>query len=266
MPSTHDAKRSNAYDVFILVLTVLSLGVMLLLLVPTLSPATVHLLQFYDTLICVVFLLDFALRMKRATSKRAYLVGDGGWLDLIGSIPNFGFFRYSSLLRLARVSRLVRILRRLGKETRRELIRDFIQNRGQYAGFITIVAVLLVLTVSSVLVLQFESKSPDANITSGGTALWWAVVTITTVGYGDAYPVTLGGRIVAAFVMFAGVGIISSLASLLASVLITTPKPPDPQEVASALRSQFDEIHAELRALRAAQAGGGGSAPDRRPD
>jgi len=254
-------QRSNAYEIFILLLTVLSLTVMVLLLIPTMSPATVHLLQFYDNLFCGVFLLDFGMRFKRAPSKRGYLVDDGGWLDLIGSIPNFGFFRYTSVLRLARVSRLIRVMRRLGRESRRELIRDFIQNRGQYAGFITIIAVLLVLTVSSVLVLQFESKSPDANITSGGIALWWAVVTITTVGYGDYSPVTVGGRIVAVFVMFAGVGIIASLASLLASVLIPTPKPPDPQEVAAALRGEFDEINAELRALRAAMGSDGNAAP-----
>ena len=83
---------------------------------------------------------------------------------------------------------------------------------------------LIVLTVASVLVLQFESKSPDANITTGGDALWWAVVTITTVGYGDKYPVTAAGRVTAVFVMFAGVGIIGALASILSSVLVPAPR------------------------------------------
>jgi voltage-gated potassium channel len=71
-----------------------------------------------------------------------------------------------------------------------------------------------------VLVLQFESKSPDANIHSGGDALWYSIVTITTVGYGDRYPVTTGGRITATFIMFMGVGIIGALASILASLLV----------------------------------------------
>jgi voltage-gated potassium channel len=71
-----------------------------------------------------------------------------------------------------------------------------------------------------VLVLQFESKSPDANIHTGGHALWYALVTITTVGYGDRYPVTSGGRVTAMFIMFAGVGIIGALASILASLLV----------------------------------------------
>ena len=79
---------------------------------------------------------------------------------------------------------------------------------------------LLVLTVCSTLVLQFESKSPDSSITTGGDALWYAIVTITTVGYGDFYPVTTAGRITAMFIMFMGVGIIGALASLLASLLV----------------------------------------------
>ena len=76
--------------------------------------------------------------------------------------------------------------------------------------------------------LQFESHSADANITTGGDALWWAIVTITTVGYGEFFPVTAAGRVTGVFVMFAGVGIIGALASILASVLILRPSPRRP--------------------------------------
>ena len=77
-----------------------------------------------------------------------------------------------------------------------------------------------VICTASIFVLFFESHSPDASITTGGDSIWWAVVTITTVGYGDYYPVTLGGRITGVFVMFSGVGIIGALASILASLLV----------------------------------------------
>jgi voltage-gated potassium channel Kch len=91
--------------------------------------------------------------------------------------------------------------------------------------FITILLTIIVLTVSSVLVLQFESHAPDAKITTGGEALWYSLVTITTVGYGDYYPVTAAGRITAVFIMFMGVGIIGALASILASLLVGSPPP-----------------------------------------
>jgi len=72
---------------------------------------------------------------------------------------------------------------------------------------------------ASILVVQFESQSDQANISNGLDALWWTAVTITTVGYGDFYPVTLGGRLTAVFVMLMGIGIIGVLASILSNFL-----------------------------------------------
>ncbi|MFZ2016699.1 MAG: ion transporter [Nocardioides sp.] len=74
--------QSNAYELFILVLTVYSLVIMVALLLPTLSTPTVQALQVYDNVICVIFLGDFALRMSRAPSKRAYFFKGRGWLEV----------------------------------------------------------------------------------------------------------------------------------------------------------------------------------------
>jgi voltage-gated potassium channel len=84
------------------------------------------------------------------------------------------------------------------------------------------------------LVLQFESTSPAGNIKTGGEAIWWGLVTITTVGYGDFYPVTMGGRLTGIFVMFAGIGIIGALASILASLLVSPSTPDEPAPDAAA--------------------------------
>jgi voltage-gated potassium channel len=214
---------SNAYNIFILVLTILSLAIMVVLLLP-ISDATYHLLSVYDNLICVIFLIDFYLNWRAASKKSEYFIGQRGWLDLLGSIPSLGLLtnvgKFAGLLRLARLSRLARITRLLRGENKKALIKDVLENRSRYAAFLTILLTLLVLTVASVLVLQFESQSPDANITTGGDALWYALVTITTVGYGDFYPVTFWGRVTASFIMFMGVGIIGALASILASLLV----------------------------------------------
>ena len=90
--------------------------------------------------------------------------------------------------------------------------------------------------MASVLVLQFESKSPDANITTGWDSFWYSIVTITTVGYGDFYPVTLWGRVTAMFIMFAGVGIIGALASILASLLVGGSSSEEEEEAPAAAR------------------------------
>jgi len=253
-------QRSNAYELFILVLTVLSLGIMVVLLLP-LSDPTIALLTVYDNVICVVFLLDFFLNLRRAATKREYFIGQRGWLDLLGSVPSFGFFRFTALLRLARLSRLARIGRLLRGKKKAELVQDVVEHRGQYAAFITILAAMIVMTVASVLVLQFESRSSEANITTGGDALWWAVVTITTVGYGDTFPMTLPGRLTGFLVMLAGVGIIGALASILASVLVPSPQTKEEAdaEVAASgsLQRELVDIKLELAALRRTVAGGG---------
>jgi voltage-gated potassium channel len=243
------AQHSNAYDLFILVLTILSLGVMVCVFLP-LSEETLTVLQFYDNLICVIFLIDFTVNITRANPKRAYWIDRRGWLDLIGSIPTLGIFRIAALLRLARLSRLERVSRMLKGSARQALIDDVIRNRGQYAIFITLLTMVVVLTVSSVLILQFEHKAPDANIVTGGDALWWGIVTITTVGYGDYYPVTGLGRTTGVVVMFAGVGIIGALASILASILVPSSKTDGPDPIQTSMENELAGVRQELAAIR----------------
>ena len=226
--------HGNSYNIFILVLTIFSLAIMVLLLLP-LSPAERDLLTLYDNVVCVVFLIDFAFNLTGAKPKRAYFIGQRGWLDLLGSVPSFGFLQITAILRLARLSRLTRITRLLRGQAGKDLVLDVLHNRSQYATFITILLAGIVLSVSSILVLEFESRG-GGNIQTGGDAIWWGLVTITTVGYGDFYPVTLLGRLTGVFVMFAGIGIIGALASILASMLVSpsTPEEPAPAIVSGA--------------------------------
>jgi voltage-gated potassium channel len=256
--------HGNAYNIFILVLTIFSLVIMAMLLVPWIDAETRSLLNVYDNAVAFIFLGDFIYNITGARPRSAYFIHQRGWLDLLGSIPTFGYFQYAALLRLARLSRLARIGRLMGGQKRKQIVQDVLDNRGQYATFITILAAGIVLCTASILVLQFESRSPDANIKTGGDALWWAVVTITTVGYGDFYPVTSLGRLTGVSVMFAGVGIIGALASILASILVPPPKPVDADADPAASTAPADgpaggasdaatsaAILAELAALRA---------------
>ena len=245
-------RESIGYSLFMLVLIVFSLVIMVLLLLP-LDEATIQTLRYFDNAICVVFLVDFAVNLARSHPPRDYFIGRRGWLDLLGSLPALGVFPAAGLLRIARVSRLMRAAPMLSGSNRRQLIHDVLGNRGQYALMITVLAAFLVLTVSTILMVQVESRSQDANITTGGDALWWAFTTITTVGYGDQYPVTSLGRAIAVFVMFAGVGIIGSLASILASFLVPDPSPAGESEDpgSDAVASELAGVRAELAALRA---------------
>jgi voltage-gated potassium channel len=263
-------QHGNAYNIFILVLTIFSLAIMVLLLLP-LSQAERDLLTLYDNAVCVIFLIDFAMNLAGARPKRAYFITARGWLDLLGSIPSFGFIPFTALFRLARLSRLARITRLLRGQAGKDLVLDVLRNRSQYATFITILLAGMVLTTASLLVLEFESRTEGANILSGGDAIWWGIVTITTVGYGDFYPISFLGRLTGVFVMFAGIGIIGALASILASLLVSPPSPDDatPEtpsgpspavdaaptdaivEALTALRTEVADQRAEIAALRA---------------
>jgi voltage-gated potassium channel len=237
-------KHGNAYNIFILVLTIFSLTVMVLLLLP-ITDAERQLLLVYDNVACVIFLIDFAINLRGAKPKRAYFVGARGWLDLLGSIPDFGLFPAAALFRLFRLSRLTRIARLMRGQAGKDLVIDVLKNRSQYAIFITILAAGIVLSTASILVLEFESRTKGANITSGGDALWWGIVTLTTVGYGDFFPISTAGRITGVFVMITGVGIIGALASILASILIPPPKEKTPEEIAAEAAADAAEVAAK---------------------
>ena len=160
--------HGNAYNIFILVLTIFSLAIMVLLLLPV-TPAERDLLTLYDNAVCVIFLIDFAVNLAGARPKRAYFIGQRGWLDLLGSIPSFGFIPFTALFRLARLSRLARITRLLRGQAGKDLVADVLKNRGQYATFITILMAGIVLSVGASSSSSSRAGSPAA--TSGPAAM-----------------------------------------------------------------------------------------------
>jgi voltage-gated potassium channel len=245
---------SNSYIIVVLILTLFSLALMAVqFLLPT-GTDTWNLVNTYNNLTCIFFLADFTMHMIAQPRKRDYFIGQQGYFDLLGSIPNFGISQLGGLLRLFRLSRLFRLRRFMDPKNREILKTEILDNRGSYAALLTVLLAGLVISIASISVLLFEDQSPNANITTGGDAIWWAIVTITTVGYGDRYPVTMGGRTTAVFVMFAGVGIIGALASILASFLIPPAKkeeePAEPQSGESSPAVSDADVAQELVAVK----------------
>lgn len=104
--------------------------------------------------------------------------------------------------------------------------------------FRVLIAVVVTLFLGAWLVLLFEEKAKGSNIHDYPDALWWAIVTVTTVGYGDRYPVTEGGRVVAVILMLVGIGLIGVLTATVASVFI--------KEHTDANKEEFKKGHADL--------------------
>ncbi|MFM8828350.1 MAG: ion transporter [Actinomycetota bacterium] len=202
------------YDVFIIVVTVLSIVNWVFLMIPMDDPRDVKgLLLFMEPIFTVILLGDFFFRLKLAKGqRRAYLGRGGGWLDFLGSLP------YGRVLRLFRLFRVIQGFNEFGW---RNTIRWFVANRAQGTFFLVLGFLIVVLEIGGVLVLWFEFGQPGSNIETGGEALWWGVVTITTVGYGDFYPVTGGGQVVATIMIFSGVALISIFTAWVASTFLT---------------------------------------------
>ena len=202
------------YDMFIVIVTVLSIANWILLMLALPGENNVKgLLIFMEPIFTVILLSDFAYRLKLAKGERwRYMNRGGGWLDLLGSLP------YGRLLRLFRLYRVIQGFREFGwKRT----IRWFIAHRANGTLFMVLGLLIIVLQFGGMAVLWFEADAPGSNIRTGGEALWWGVVTVTTVGYGDYYPVTPGGEVVATIMIFAGVAIIAIFTAWVASTFLT---------------------------------------------
>lgn len=215
--------KGTGYELFIGALSVLSIAnlVMMWVFADDTNVATV--LQLMNALMFPVFLGDFIYRFRTAESRGGYFWRGFGWADLLSSLP----FQQLKILRIFRLWRVIRLFREFGT---RSLIREFVTHRAENALLTVTFLVLCVLEFGSLAVIHAEETSPDANIRTASDAPWWAYVTITTVGYGDRFPVTNSGRIVGIFVLTAGVGLFGTLSGFLANLFLSPPKARPPVE------------------------------------
>jgi voltage-gated potassium channel len=234
------------YELFILALSILSIGNLILVLLP-LGVESRNVVLIVDTGLSAIFLADFAYRLLTAESKRGYFLRGGGWLDLIGSLP---------ALRFARIFRVLRATKQLREYGLRSVGEWLLRERAQSALYVIVLLGVIVLEVSGILVLSVEDD-PSSNITSASDALWWGYVTITTVGYGDQFPVTNTGRIVGVFLLTIGVGLFATFTGFLANAFLAPRKEKparaagdDPKTRLEAIRRRLEEqerASAELR-------------------
>ena len=216
-------QNTPTYELFMGFLTILALvDVGLILLVH--SPQVNDILAGTDTILCLIFLVDTAGSWWNAKDRVAYVIGERpgrsiptGLADLLGSVPAILPLR---ILRLDRLRRIARDLR--GREPG-EVLEDILERRASVAAYVVAVASILVMLIGSSLMAFIEPPAPGSIIKTGGDAFWWAFVTITTVGYGDRYPVTPEGRVIGMATMAMGIGIFSVLTSFLAHAFLRRP-------------------------------------------
>lgn len=228
------AEVRPTYLLFILVLSIVALAGLAAERLVEPSAEVQRLYTFFDWAICVLFFADFLLTFARAKNKLRYLA-TWGWLDLISSIPASGAFR---IARSARVVRILRIFRAL--RAARLLSRGLSLTRPANGVVGATLLGIIVMMVSSVAILNAE-VGEQANIRTADDAIWWALTTITTVGYGDRYPTTPEGRMIGAVVMVVGVGLFGVLTAFLASLFVKAEEEQVDQDLV-AIREELAEM------------------------
>jgi voltage-gated potassium channel len=144
---------------------------------------------------------------------------------------------------------LIRIVGVLRAKDPKQIRQELHGDRPKSAVLLTLFIAIVMIAVAGAVVLQFEGRSLEANILTGGDAFWWAFVTITTVGYGDHYPITGLGRMMAVILMMIGIGIFAVMTSFLASILIGENDDPSLQNELTELRQENAAIRAQLDAI-----------------
>jgi len=214
-----DTKLGKAFDIFIQIMIVLSLISFSIETLPSLSGEARDILGRIELFTVAIFTLEYTARVIVATKKKAFIFSFFGIIDLLAILPFYlttGFDLRS--LRSFRLLRLVRILKlaRYSAAVKR-FHRAFIIAKEELALFLF--ATLIVLYLAGVGIYYFENPAQPEAFSSIFHSLWWAVATLTTVGYGDIYPITVGGKLFTFFILVIGLGIVSVPAGLVASAL-----------------------------------------------
>ncbi len=232
---TFQDSSSKQFKVFhdILALTVLASIVFIALeTVPSTAQKYQTFFWYADIIIVSFFTIEYVLRIGTSEKPLKYIFSSMGIIDFIAIVPSFILFgvpNASQTVRLLRIIRLVRVLRLLrvvrlvrffGKGRKKE---DRVEKAEELLPFVNLeiyfFALFIIVTFSASLMYLFERKIPETVFKTIPDGMWWAITTVTTVGYGDMVPETMGGKIVAAATMLSGFALLALLLTVVGPAL-----------------------------------------------
>ena len=215
----NDNKKSKYFAFFIQALILLSVITFSIETIPNLKPQTRTILQSIELFSVIIFSLEYLLRIYVADNKPKFIFSFFGIIDFLAILPfylSFGIdlrsLRALRFLRLFRILKLVRYNRAMNHFTRAiKSVKEEI--------FLFIFITIILIYFSAVGIYYFENQAQPEHFSSIFDSLWWAIITLTTVGYGDVYPITVGGKVFTFIILMIGLGIVAIPTGIISSAL-----------------------------------------------
>ncbi len=212
-------KEGRLFDGFIQFLIFINLLCFSIETIPDNSKLVISILSYIEITSIVLFSIEYLLRIYVSKKPLKYIFSFYGLIDLLAVIP---FYFISSVdLRTVKIFRVFRIFKALKLIRYSSALKRFgiATKLVKEEMIIFLFAVGVLIYISAVGIYHFENKAQPEIFSSMFNSLWWAVVSITTVGYGDSYPITIGGKVFTFLVLIIGIAVVTIPAGLVASAL-----------------------------------------------
>ena len=219
-----DTRAGHRFDLFLMVAIAVSLVVAFVETLQHLPPTVKLVLTVTEFVLTVMFTIEYIARLYCAENRRAYALSFFGITDLLAILPPYlSFFlpgaRYMLMLRSIRFIRIFRVFRLFSFINEGFLLMQALRKSLHKIAVYFLFVLILVICLGTLMFIV-ESSEPNSAFTDIGTSIYWAIVTMTTVGYGDITPVTMLGRLLSAFVMLLGYTIIAIPTGIVSATFI----------------------------------------------
>lgn len=215
----NDNRKSRVFAYFIQSLIFISILSFSFETVPDLEPSTRKLLKVIEIFCVVIFTVEYILRILVADKKHKFIFSFFGIIDLLAILPFY--LALGVDLRSLRALRFLRLFRILKLMRYNRAIRHFTKaiSLAKEEILLFLIVTLILIYFSAVGIYYFEHEVQPDNFASIFDSLWWAIITLTTVGYGDVYPITVGGKVFTFFILMIGLGIVAIPTGIISSAL-----------------------------------------------
>jgi voltage-gated potassium channel len=214
-----DTKAGKWFDIFIQILIVISLISFSMETLPNLKPETQNVLWIINVVTIIIFTIEYVFRIIVSDKKLKFIFSFYGLIDLFAILPfyiSFGIdLRSIRIFRMLRLFRMFKLVRYSSAIKRFAIAMKLIKQELVLFFAVTI----MLLYMGGVGIYYFENSAQPEAFSSIFHSLWWSLITLTTVGYGDIYPITVGGKIFTFFILMIGLGIVAVPTGLFASAI-----------------------------------------------